>query len=101
MPGSTVARNLVLYVFYMSMLQCIPVFFSNAVIYPRTMVVESFHTFITLTTVFSSHRTNCLACMTQIIYWIVHIIIVTPCRGVTYLLREKFREKEVKSMLLV
>ena len=61
----------------------IPVSSANAVVHPGTVMVHGVHTPVALSTVLCSHYPHCLARVTDVEDWVVHVTIVSPCCWIT------------------
>jgi hypothetical protein len=63
----------------------LPILNANTVVNPWTVVVEYLDTLVTLSAVLSPDRSHRLACVTDVVHWIVDVIVVTPGCWITNL----------------
>ena len=56
-------------------------------------MVKHLHTLVTLSAVLSSDRSNCLACVTNVVHWVVDVTVVAPRSWITNLRERKTKER--------
>ena len=59
-------------------------------------MVKHLHTLVTLSAVLSSDRSNCFACVTNVVHWVVDVTVVAPRSWVANLRERKTKGRAQK-----